>query len=394
MSDIPLAVLPIMRQDLDPLPALARIRAEQPVVRLRIPAGPSAWLVTRYHDVRAVLADTDRFSNDLRNLAGVYDAVVSRWRTGGLGFSDPPRHTHLRRLLAPAFTARRLRRLRASIEAIVAERLDAMAAGGPPADLVSAFALPVASWVICEFVGVPEAGRGDFLSISNGRFTFSGDATTSVAAIDESLDRVAALVAGLRREPDDGLLGRLIHEHGHEFDDRELTGLADGLLTGGHDTTACMIALGALVLLENAEHIRLVRDVDDRLDRVVEELLRYVTVAQLAFPRFARRDTVVGGQRIRAGEMVFCSLSAANRDAALGTGMDAFDPVRDGRPHIAFGHGMHRCIGAPLARLELRVALPMLFRRFPTLRLATRLAEIEFRPLSIVYGVESLPVTW
>ncbi len=173
------------------------------------------------------------------------------------------------------------------------------------------------------------------------------------------------LVARERRAPGEGLLGALLREHGDDVRDRELASLADGLLTGGHDTTTSMLALGTLWLLENPEFLALVRDTDDHIDKVVEELLRYMTVVQVAFPRFAREDLELAGQPIAKGEMVLCSLSAANRDAILGEDMDTADPNRrELKSHLAFGHGVHRCIGAPLARMEMRVAYPALLRRF------------------------------
>jgi cytochrome P450 len=203
------------------------------------------------------------------------------------------------------------------------------------------------------------------------------------------------LVARQRREPGDGLLGMLLREHGDEIGDRELASLADGLLTGGHDTSTSMFSLGTLWLLQHPEHLALVRDTDGHIGKVVEEMLRYLTVVQVAFPRFAREDLVLAGQPIAKGEMVLCSLTAANRDPALGADMDTVDPLRDAiASHLAFGHGIHHCVGAPLARLEMRIAFPALLRRFPTLRLAVPDEEIAWRKISIVYGVDTLPVAW
>jgi cytochrome P450 len=178
------------------------------------------------------------------------------------------------------------------------------------------------------------------------------------------------------------------------MDDRELAGLADGLLVGGHETTASMLALGALVLITDPERAALVRDETTDIDRVVEELLRYLTVVQVAFPRFARAATTIGEQAVAEGDLVLCSLSSADRDAALGTDMDGLDLTRAPAPHLAFAYGIHHCLGAQLARLELRIAFPALLRRFPTLRLAVDPADVKYRERSIVYGVEELPVAW
>jgi cytochrome P450 len=191
-----------------------------------------------------------------------------------------------------------------------------------------------------------------------------------------------------RGEPGDGLLGRLVREHGDNLSDHELAGLADGLLTGGLETTASMLALGTIVLMQHPESREAIREGDEAVDPFVDELLRYLTVVQVAFPRFARERVKIGGATIEEGDIVLCSLSAANRDG----NQDDFEPGRDARPHLAFGHGLHRCIGAELARMELRAAYPALVRRFPDIRLGTGPSELPFRRLSFVFGVDTLPV--
>jgi cytochrome P450 len=209
-----------------------------------------------------------------------------------------------------------------------------------------------------------------------------------------SIDYLLGLIARQRAEPGDGLLGTLIREQGDTLDDRELAGLADGLLVGGHETTASMLALGTLVLLGDDDRAAAVRSGTAGAERVVEELLRYLTVVQVAFPRFARTDTRIGDREVAAGDLVLCSLAAADRDPALGPGMEDVDLRRAPAAHLAFGYGIHHCLGAPLARIELRIALPALLRRFPGLRLAADPAQLRFRERSIVYGVEQLPVAW
>ncbi len=389
MSDSEFPLVQFLRDRMDPIAELSQIRAERAVHPLTIPGGSTVWLVTRYEDVRAVLGDTARFSNDFGNITGMGS---NQDDPGGLGFRDPPEHTRLRRMLTPEFTMHRLRRLEPRITAIVNEQLDLVEKEGAPADLVSSFALPIPSLVVCELLGVPYEDRADFLRLSTDRFDFSAGPEASLQAINDSMAYLTELVARERRSPGEGLLGALLREHGDEVTDRELASLADGLLTGGHDTTTSMLALGTLWLLENPEFLALVRDTDDHIDKVVEELLRYMTVVQVAFPRFAREDLELAGQPIAKGEMVLCSLSAANRDAILGENMDTADPNRrELKSHLAFGHGVHRCIGAPLARMEMRVAYPALLRRFPGLRLA---GEPAYRQVAIVYGLDSLPVEW
>jgi cytochrome P450 len=397
MSETTLTLVQFLRDGLDPVPELARLRAEQPVSPLLIPNGPTAWLVTSYRDARAVLGDADTFSNDFANLmGGGAGGPTEDQDPGGLGMADPPKHTRLRKMLTAEFTAKRLRELEPRITAVVDECLDDTAtagAGGDPVDLVRTFAHPIPSLVICELLGVPADERADFQRISNNRFDVSGAPGGGLDAIGESLNYLGGLVSRQRAEPGDGLLGRLVREHGDNLTDRELAGLADGLLTGGHDTTASMLALGTVLILGNPDYRAAALD-PARIGGLVDELLRYISVVQVAFPRWARRDTEIAGQRICAGDMVICSLSGANRDVELGPDMERVDPDRTVKPHLAFGFGIHHCVGAQLARREMAIAYPALLRRFPTLRLAVPAEELAYRPFSIVYGVGSLPVAW
>lgn len=263
-------------------------------------------------------------------------------------------------------------------------------------DLVEHFAMPVPALVICELLGVPYEDRDDFQQFSVARFDVFGGAGASFSAVSQSLDYLRGIVAEQRRNPGDGLLGMLVREYGDSITDEELTGLADGVLTGGLETTASMLALGTLILLQNPEHFTALRDAEDPeavAAPFVDELLRHLTVVQTAFPRFAREDVEIGGVQISGGDIVLVSLSAADRDARLGEDMDRFDPSRQVTgSHLAFGYGIHRCIGAELGKMELRAAFPQLVRRFPELKLAVEPRDLEFRKLSIVYGVDSLPV--
>jgi cytochrome P450 len=388
--------MPLTRTGLDPVAELGRRREQQPVSRLDL-FGNTVWLVTRHADVRAVLGDTATFSNDFANLlaAGGDDAdELGLADPGGLGFRDPPEHTRLRRLLAPSFSARRLEALVPRIREVVDTRLDALEAAGSPADLVELFATAVPSLVIGEFLGVPEEEQIEFGKLAAGRFDLIESILSPLDSAAASIEYLLGLIARHRRSPRDGLLTRLIEEH-PDIDDRELAGLADGLLVGGHETTASMLALGTLVLLSDPARAAVVRDGDDdAADRAVEELLRHLTVVQVAFPRFARADTEIAGQPVAEGDLVLCSLSSANRDAALGEGLEDVDLTRPPTPHLAFAYGIHHCLGAQLARLELRVAFPALLRRFPGLRLAVDPAEVRYSERSIVYGVAELPVSW
>ncbi|KUL53390.1 cytochrome [Streptomyces sp. NRRL F-4489] len=396
MSFLPDSVLmPLRRDGLDPVPELAAVRAREPISKLPVPIAANVWLVTGHEEAKAVLGKANAFSSDFTNLVGKAGAGAEQ-NPGGLGFADPPDHTRLRRLLTPEFTMRRLSRLTPRIHDIVEERLDAMEQAGrdgSPVDLVTAFALPIPSLVICELLGVPYEDRDDFERLSAARFDLFSGANASFGAISESLAYFREVVKKERANPGDGLLGMIVREHGDAVSDEELAGLADGVLTGGFETTASMLALGALVLLQDPRHFAALKDGDDAVDRYVEELLRYLTVVQVAFPRFAREDMEIAGVKIAAGDVVLCSLSGADRDDRLGPGMEQFDPDRPKIPsHLAFGYGIHRCVGAELARMELRAAYPALVRRFPTMRLATSPETLAFRKLSIVYGLDSLPV--
>jgi cytochrome P450 len=387
--------MPLIRDGLDPIAELGRRREEQPVSRLDL-FGNTVWLVTRHADVRRVLGDHTTFSNDFANLlaAGGDDAdELGLADPGGLGFRDPPDHTRLRRLLAPSFSARRLDALLPRIREVVDSRLDAMEEAGPPADLVELFATAVPAMVIGELLGVPEVEQIEFGKLAAGRFDILESILSPLDSAAASLDYLMGLIERQRKNPGDGLLGRLITEN-PDIDDRELAGLADGLLVGGHETTASMLALGAIVLLTDSDRAAAVRDEATDPDRVVEELLRYLTVVQVAFPRFARTATSIGDQPVAEGDLVLCSLSSADRDAALGSGMEEVDLTRQPTPHLAFAFGIHHCLGAQLARLELRTAFPALLRRFPTLRLDVDPTDIKYSERSIVYGVQELPVAW
>ncbi|HSK57789.1 MAG TPA: cytochrome P450 [Actinomycetospora sp.] len=391
------ALMPLRRDGLDPVPALREAREDAPVRHFPLPFGVTAWLITGHEEARAVLGRTRGLSNDFGHLVG-QAGVQEGQNPGGLGFTDPPEHTRLRRLLTPEFTIRRLSRLRPRIAEIVEGQLDAMealAAAGEPVDLVRDFATPIPSLTICELLGIPYDERDEFQSLSTARFDLFGGAGAVFDNISGSMQYLRGVVERQRLEPGEGLLGQLIREHGDELDTDELAELADGLLTGGLETSASMLALGAMVLLRDPDSFALVRDEPEAVNGFVEELLRYLTVVQIAFPRFATEDMTLGGVAISKGDGLLVSLSGADRDPRLTPDPERFDPRRPPTPHLAFGHGIHRCIGAELARMELRAAYPALLRRFPHLRLADgagTLADQPFRTTSIVYGVDALPV--
>jgi cytochrome P450 len=382
-------VWPLLRDGFDPVARLGELRATAPVHRLTSFLGIDVWVVTGDAEVREVLTNAADFSNDIRPYVG-RSGDTSSGDIGGLGFTDPPDHTRLRRLLTPEFTMRRLSRLRPGITAIVDRQLDLLEQRGDDADLVRDFAFPVPFLVICELLGLPADERETFRSLASARFDVTNGGAGALGAISGSREHLLDFVRRQRLAPGDGLVGQIIREHGDEINDFDLAGLADGAFTGGLETSASMLALGTAVLLEHPEHYHRLVDDPASVDATVDELLRYLSVVQIAFPRFAKRDLVVAGQQVRAGDVVICHLAGAGRDPRVGAD-DTFDPARVAAvSHLAFGHGFHRCVGAELAKMELRIAYPALARRFPDLALATD--RLDFRRKSIVYGVESLPV--
>ncbi len=384
--------LPIKRDGLDPIPALMRAQADQPVKKLVTLFGRGVWLVSGYDEARQVLAgDAAAWSNDLGQFVS-QEGRAAEEQIGGLGMTDPPLHTQLRKYLTPEFTMRRLARLQPGIEAIVQARLDAMEAAGPLVDLVEEFAFAVPFDVICDLLGLPVEDRARFLALGVARFDLSGGGAGAFGAAAHTRDFLINAVRAQREHPGEGLIGALLTEYGDELDDVTLGGIADGVFLGGYETSASMLALGTYLIATTPHAGRMLRSDPESVNKVVEELLRHLAVVQLAFVRFAKQDVVIGGVTIHEGDAVGVSLLAANRDPRLGPDLDTFDPTREPVRHLSFGWGMHRCVGAELARMELRTALRMLAERFPDLAMAADISDLDFRKLSAVYGVDALPV--
>jgi cytochrome P450 len=386
---------PMRRIGLDPLPKMAEVRAEGPLYELPLPFGIRAWLVPGYAESREVLTDNTSYSNDIRHLFSG-DGPTTGDDIGGLGFTDPPLHTRLRKIITPEFTMRRLARLQPIITEIVERQLDELAVSGSPADLASVVAFPVPFQTITSLLGMDYEDAATFQRLGGARFDITGGAT-AFGAMSEQRDFLFAAVAKQRIEPGPGLIGQILRDEGDAISDADLAGLADGVFTGGFETTAGMIALSTIVLLRDPVHAEIMRTgTPEQIDGTIEELLRYLSVVQLAFPRFAKQDMHIFGRTIKKGDVLLASLPSANRDGAvMGESPESFDPFRlPSSGHLAFGHGAHRCIGAELARMELRIVLPQLFRRFPNLALAIPESDIQFRQLSFVYGVDELPVTF
>ena len=268
-------------------------------------------------------------------------------------------------MLTPEFTIRRMKRLEPRIVEIVDAQLDAMESAGPPADLVQNFALPIPSLVICELLGVPYDDREDFQQRSARQLDLSIPIPERLELQRQGRAYMTTLVQRSRQQPGEDILGMLVREHGDELTDDELVGIAGLLLLAGHETTSNMLGLGTLALLRHPEQLATVRDDPDAVGPAVEELLRWLSIVQTAIPRITTADVEIAGVRIPAGQLVFASLPSGNRDPDFIDSPEVLD-IRRGAPgHLAFGHGVHHCLGAPLARMEMRIAFPALLRRFP-----------------------------
>lgn len=377
----------------------APVYESRDVQRVDGPFGEPVWLISDWADGRAVLSDAEHYSRGRVEFAGITDeAERRRVRAGQLLGMDPPDHTRVRRMVTGEFTVKRIRQLQPRIEQIVEDHLDAMQAKGSPADLVADFALAVPSLVICELLGVPYEDRHDFQARAARTIDFTLPIEERRTVAQETRDYMLDLVRRHRRDPGDDLLGRLIVKHASgssadDLDDDELAGLGNLLLIAGHETTSNMLALGTLVLLRRPDQLSVIRDQPDRVADAVEELLRYLSVVHMALPRVATTDITIGDTTIPEGDLVVVSLPAANRDPEL-LADPALDLDRGPVNHLAFGHGIHHCLGAPLARAEMQIAFPALFRRFPSLRLDVSEQEVDFRTETFIYGLRSLPVAW
>ncbi|WP_378731359.1 cytochrome P450 [Nocardia brasiliensis] len=385
-----------VRLDMDPL--YAKLRREEPISRVRLPYGGEGWLVTRYADAKLVLADP-RFSRaatvEREDIPRTTPQPAAR---NSLLSMDPPEHSRLRKLVAKAFTARRVEQLRPRAQQIVDQRLAEIEASGPVADLVQSLALPLPVTVICEMLGIPTEDQHRFREFSDTVLSTTAHTSEQITDARTALEMyLAELVAQRRRQPTDDLLGALVaaRDNDDRLSEDELVNLGIGLLIAGHETTANQIANFTYLLLTEPAHWELLRGKPELVPGAVEELLRYVQLGSGgAFARVATEDVRIGDVTVRAGEAVIVNTQAANRDEGVFDHPDELDLTRTSNPHMAFGHGVHHCLGAQLARLELQVALSSLLRRFPTLRLAVPVEEVPWKTGLLVRGPKALPVTW
>ncbi|RJO75812.1 cytochrome P450 [Nocardia panacis] len=392
-TEIPVT-LPTARPEgrpFDPPAELAALRARTPLTPMRFPDGHLGWLATGHAEVRAILADS-RFSTryEISHYALADTGPIPPALPGDMLGIDAPAHTRYRKLLAGSFTVRRMRQLTERIEQHTAHHLDAMESAGGPVDLVEAFANPIPALVICELLGVPDADRDAFRTRMAVANEMDLPMDERMAAFAEGQNYLRELVRATRAAPTDDLLGELAIS---DLTDDELAGVAALLLGAGLETTANMLALGTFALLTHPDQLAALRADPDIIDRAVEELLRYLTITPTG-SRTALEDVQIGGRVVRAGQTVALSIQAANRDPARFEDPDTLDIRRSAVGHIGFGHGIHQCLGQQLARVELRVALPALLTRFPSLRLAIAPQDVPLRHDMDIYGVHRLPVTW
>jgi cytochrome P450 len=387
---------PMPRQHpLDPPPLYRTLTAQRPVIRVRTARDDVAWLVTGYEDVKAVLTDP-RFGSDPRTPG------FPTYLTGNLepppGFFmqfDAPDHGRLRRTVSREFIVNRMEELRPGMARVLDELIDDMAGHGTAAELVADLALPMSARVICDLLGVP---YGD-TSLVKTNVDVLLDRASAPARVQRAASTLTGYFDGLitdkERHPATDVLGRLV---ANAADGRlthdELIGMAQLLLLGGYDTLVQMIGLGVLALLEHPGQLAALRADPSLVPGAVEELLRVLTVNHAGLPRVALADVTVAGQLIRAHEGVLVMLNAANRDPGAFKDPDTLDIRRAGPAHVAFGWGLHKCVGIALARVELQTVFTGLFRRLPALRLARPIDELDFRHEMVLYGVRELPVTW
>jgi cytochrome P450 len=388
---------PMERQSpYDPPPSVLQLLRDEPVSRVVLWDGQEAWLVTRYDDVRNLLTNPD-LSADVRKPGyPKVSAALAHFTEGLLNHMDSPEHDVYRRMLAPDFMVKRVESLRGDVEKMVDDLLDAMQTDGAPVDLVASFAFPIPALVTCSILGVPYDRKDFFVHCAEAFLSGTSTAEAAAAAGRDLHAYLGELIEAKKAAPGTDTLSRMVTEYvaRGELDETVLVTLAELLLIAGFDTTANMIALGTLTLLRHPDQLDELKAHPELWPGAVEELLRFLTITHRGRHRVATADIMVGGQLIRAGEGIIAAQDAANRDPATFPDPDVLDIHREARHHLAFGHGVHQCIGAAVARVELQVAYARLFARFPELELAVPQDQIRFKHESSVYGVAELPVRW
>jgi cytochrome P450 len=366
------------------------------VAQGELPDGRTAWLVSGYEQVRQVFTD-QRFSRALAGAPGRSLQGIELSAAGSIIAMDPPEHTRLRKVVAGAFTVRRVEALRPRVAAIVDELIGAFTARPQPIDLMTSFSLPLPVRVICELLGVPTADMEKFRAWSGTLVTdWEQDSGEILTALAETYEYFAELIRIRRTRPGDDLLSALIaaRDSGDRLSEEELTNLACTILVAGYETTAHQISLSLLALLDHPAEMAKLRADLGLIPGAVEELVRYVMIGVLPLARVTTEDVELGGVTIPASEVVLPVIVAANRDPSVFREPDRFDVNRAPVGHLGFGGGAHRCLGAQLARVELQEALRGLVIRLPGLALAVPPADLRFKPGMAIHNLRALPITW
>ncbi|GGM53413.1 cytochrome P450 [Longimycelium tulufanense] len=375
----------------------ARLRDTPGLARVRLPYGDDCWLATRYADVRLVLGDS-RFSRQMAVGPAVPRTTPQQPGAGGILNLDPPDHTRVRRPATKAFTTRRVELLRESTRRIAERLVDEMIEYGSPVDLVEHYALPLPVSVICDLLGVPYADRADFRTWSDA---FLSTTLLPPETVGDYAGKLWAymgeLVARRRVAPAEDLITAMVQvrDEAGDLQEQELVQLLAGLLVAGHETTASQLPNFVYALDRHRDQWELLRQQPELVPRAVEELMRWVPLGVSAsFPRYAKEDLMVGDHLVQAGEPVLASIGSANRDERVFARPNEIDITRGDNPHLGFGHGVHHCLGAQLARMELQEGLAALARRLPTLHVAVAEEELAWKDGMLVRGFRELPVSW
>ncbi|SDU59376.1 cytochrome P450 [Jiangella alkaliphila] len=382
----------------DPPPGYAAVRDAGGLARVRLWDGRTAWLVTGYEQVRSLLGDP-RISVD-RSRAGFPFPTPGREaleRSGATTFVglDPPDHTRLRRVFTKYFAVKRIETLRPVVQRIVDDLVTGILEDGPPADFVTALAGEVPSRTICHVLGMPLADRARFQALDHERNTLTTSPENVIRATNEMLAYADELITRKQREPADDLISRLVADQlgGDTISRDELVAAVRLLITAGHETTTNMIGLGIATLLRHPAQLRELRADPALVPAAVEELLRYISIFHISPTRVVVEPIDIAGQRLEAGDGVIAAVAGANRDDAAFPDAATFDVHREARHHVAFGYGVHQCLGQPLARVELQTVVETLFRRIPSLRFAGDPDALEIKEYAFL-SLAALPLTW
>jgi cytochrome P450 len=388
---------PFRREHVTKLPSVyGQLRESEPVSAILLPSGDTGYLVSRYDDARLVLSDP-RFSRAATIAPGAPRLAPVDFPAGGLFTLDPPEHTRLRKLVAGAFTERRVQSLLPRIQQITDELLLAFDAAGGEVELNQALAFPLPIVVICELLGVPHEERERFRVWSDAVVSLTAHTADQVVARQQEMaGYMAELIERKRVEGGDDLLSALITAHDEQgaLGTNELIVMAMTLLVAGHETTVSLIGTSVLTLLRHPEMVHCLLEDEGYIAPLVEELLRLNPIGDGGPLRITLEDVEIAGVVIPKGSAVMAAICSANMDASRFEQPEVLTAEREVNPHLAFGYGIHRCLGAALARAELRIAIRSLFTRFPTLRLARPIDELRMKPGLLVNSLESLPVTW